>query len=175
MTRRLGMFVPNVSPVRQSRPPGSRMRRASERVAAMSFLREEVEDIGREKAVAAPVGTGQRQRARGLAHLGALAEAIQASLGQADHGRADVHAEVVRLRRKMTLEKHLGDPSGAASELEHASRLFESGMGDQIAQRRLLVERLAVLLCPETVVEGAGFVVAEGFQFVHLQALPSNV
>jgi hypothetical protein len=61
----------------------------------------------------------------------------------------------------MGAEEPFGEPASAATELEHRRCVLEVAMGNQAADRGILVEGLKILFVPEAVVEPLGFVSGE--------------
>ena len=59
------------------------------------------------------------------------------------------------------VEQPLGQASGPAPELEHRSGRLEGGMGDQLVDRPILVERLEVLAATQPVVEALGLIAGQ--------------
>ncbi len=53
---------------------------------------EKIEDVGSDEPVGGAVRRGQRQRAVAVKDLGPIGEGDQASTGELDHPRANVHA-----------------------------------------------------------------------------------
>jgi hypothetical protein len=117
------------------------------------WLREQIEHIGADDSINAGIRHRNDGSLASRRHGGARGERGQARPRNPHHGRADVHAVVHAALCQPMLQKLQREASRTAAELEHRLGALKIAVRDECVERGRLVEGLAVLPAPESIVE----------------------
>ncbi|HZE15365.1 MAG TPA: hypothetical protein VE197_06435 [Mycobacterium sp.] len=113
---------------------------------------EKIKDVGSDEPVGRAVSGGQRQRAVGVNDPGPIGEDGEASAGELDHPRADIHTKVGARGRKVIAEQALGQAAGPGAQLEDRRGGRETAGGDEPIKRRSFKCALGVLEPADSVI-----------------------
>ena len=114
---------------------------------------KKIKDVNSDEPVGRVVSGGQWQCAVAVNDPGPIGEGGEASTGELDHPRADIHTKVGARRRKVIAEQALGQAAGPGTQLEDRRGGLKTAGGDEPIKRRSFKRVLGVLEPADSVIE----------------------